>query len=168
MTARRAGVTLHRMNHDKRRDWGRRRAYMREYQRRWVARRRAEFLAGKCCSLCGATSDLDIDHVDPGSKVSHRVWSWRKELREAELAKCQILCSRHHQEKTNADNGFGLRHGTVSGYGYYKCRCRPCTDAAVQRVSDNRRKRRKECSGVAQQVEHASVKRAVVDSTSTP
>lgn len=74
-----------------------------EYQRKWIARRRSEFLDGKSCVECGSDSNLEIDHVDPNAKVAHRVWSWAKERRDRELRKCQILCHDCHVEKTKKD-----------------------------------------------------------------
>ena len=72
----------------------------REYARKWVAKRRSDFFADKSCVVCGSTEELELDHVDPRLKVSHSIWSWRRERREAEIAKCQILCRKHHVEKT--------------------------------------------------------------------
>lgn len=72
----------------------------REYQRQWVAQNRAAWLAGKTCAVCGSDQNLEVDHADPTSKLSHRVWSWSKARREAELAKCQVLCRGCHQSKT--------------------------------------------------------------------
>ena len=76
----------------------------RRYQREWIARRRSEWLSDKACLDCGATSDLEIDHLDPSSKVSHRIWSWETRRREAELAKCVVRCRGCHLRKSH-DNG---------------------------------------------------------------
>jgi 5-methylcytosine-specific restriction endonuclease McrA len=72
----------------------------REYQRTWIAARRVEFFTGKTCVGCGGVTDLQLDHVIATSKVSHKIWSWREELRNAELAKCQVLCAGCHKVKT--------------------------------------------------------------------
>jgi hypothetical protein len=61
-----------------------------------LARRRA-WLADKVCAECGEPDGLEIDHVDSSRKLAHRIWSWSRRRREAELAKCQPLC---HQAKT--------------------------------------------------------------------
>ena len=53
-----------------------RKAYLRDYQRQWVARRRAEFFAGKACVRCGSQERLELDHIDPKLKVAHQIWSW--------------------------------------------------------------------------------------------
>lgn len=82
-------------------------ARQREYMRQWTERRRAEWFAGKSCAECGSTEDLELDHVDPARKVSHRVWSWAKERREAELAKCRALCGICHAKKTGTEQPHG-------------------------------------------------------------
>lgn len=127
----------------------------RAYQRAWVRRRRAEYFADKCCARCGRMDHLELDHKDPSEKVSHNIWSWSRERREAELAKCQVLCEDCHQEKTDEDlrQMFGeLKHGTVSAYRRYGCRCVACKKAEA-RYKKYRR------SGVAQSVERSPVKR---------
>lgn len=75
----------------------------REYMRNWRARRRAEWFTDKKCAICGSTEKLELDHVDPTNKVHHQIWTWSKERRDAELAKCQVLCSVCHLEKTKTD-----------------------------------------------------------------
>lgn len=68
----------------------------RAYQRAWCARRRAGFLAGRCCAQCGAADELEFYHVDPATKLSHRIWGWSLARIEAELAKCVVLCDSCH------------------------------------------------------------------------
>lgn len=102
-----------------------------EYQRQWVAARRADWFAGKTCAWCGSADDLQLDHVDAATKVSHRIWSWARERREAELAKCRPLCRPCHQKKTDAQGEnpsklIALRHGSRSMYQKHKCRCDEC------------------------------------------
>jgi hypothetical protein len=108
----------------------------REYQRLWMARRRAEFFTGKACVDCGAVEDLQIDHLDPALKVSHVVWSWAQERREAELAKCVVRCRECHK----------IRHGKGShGHGGYKrgCRCSVCRAAEHENYLRKRDRRRR-------------------------
>lgn len=75
----------------------------REYQRRWMADRRADALRGQSCAYCAATADLHFHHFDPENKVDHKVWSWSPGRRDAELAKCIVLCrgchQRHHADR---------------------------------------------------------------------
>jgi hypothetical protein len=100
-------------------------AKQREFNRLWVARRRAEYLSTKCCVVCGSKTDLEIDHIDPSKKISHTVWSWSIERRDQELSKCQVLCSNCHKEKTKRDFGYKSGHGTLSEY-KKGCRCEVC------------------------------------------
>ena len=115
---------------------------MREYKRRWAAARRAEWMAGKSCVVCGATQSLEVDHIDPEQKIAHRIWTWAIPRRDAELAKCQVLCSEHHKEKTKAQRPIP-EHGTISRYGsIYKCRCDLCRKANSDRAALNKAKKR--------------------------
>lgn len=66
----------------------------RRYQRRWMRRRRAEYFDDKRCARCGGTAGLQLRYRDMASKVSHRLWSWSPERRDAELAKCDVICKR--------------------------------------------------------------------------
>ena len=73
------------------------------YQRQWRAERKISFFADKFCSICGTIDNLELDHVNPDAKISHSIWSWSESRRNEELKKCQILCSKHHKEKTVSD-----------------------------------------------------------------
>lgn len=92
--------------------------YMRNYQRRWLAQRRARVVAqlGGQCAKCGTTENLEVDHINPATKSpklrssgTGNFWSWRWELVLEELAQCQLLCHQHHVEKTRANNEYLLR-----------------------------------------------------------
>jgi hypothetical protein len=86
----------------------------REYQRNWVRRRRNEYFKDKSCARCESVERLELDHKDPSTKVSHSIWSWKKERRDEELLKCQVLCHDCHVVKSveNGDHAFGERHGS--------------------------------------------------------
>lgn len=106
----------------------------RAFCRKWMASRRAEWLAANGpCKQCGSSERLEVHHRDPGDKITHAVWSWSAERRAAELAKCDVLCHECHRQETTAYVR-SLRpvvHGTRNR-GYHRgCRCRPCTDAAA-------------------------------------
>lgn len=113
----------------------------RQFNREWIARRRAAWLADKCCAWCGSRQDLELDHVDPTVKVTHNVWSWTQARREVELAKCQVLCQRCHLVKTRDDRPEVL-HGTANMYHTYRCRCRECKDWMAADKRDYRARKR--------------------------
>lgn len=124
----------------------------REYQRRWVAERKAAYFADKVCVRCDSVERLRLDHVDPTQKVSHRIWSWSVARREVELAKCQVLCDPCHKIKTKEQfpitNGRELvSHGNY--WMYQKgCRCPACS-ASVAPWWREYRQRKKNPSGSA-------------------
>lgn len=93
-----------------------RRAYLRTYQLTWIKRRRDEWIAEHGpCARCGSWDRPEVDHIDRSTKVltPAKIWSLSPEnpRRIAELAKCQVLCHRCHQEKTNAE--MASLHGGV-------------------------------------------------------
>lgn len=69
----------------------------REYQRQWMQDKRAKYFEGKKCKKCESTLNLELHHLDPSKKESHRIWSWRQDKLEAEMSKCIILCRECHQ-----------------------------------------------------------------------
>lgn len=83
------------------------------YQREWMRQRRATYFEGKVCTHCGSGGELELDHIDPFTKVSHNIWSWKESRRLEELAKCQVLCKPCHKAKTQKD---GSRHKQVRNY----------------------------------------------------
>lgn len=120
----------------------------RQYQREWLARRRSEWFEGKFCVECGSTEELELDHIDPTKKVTHVIWGWSRKRRDAELAKCQVLCHSCHVKKTHRQ--LEITHGYgVAGHGKKRmysngCRCDACTaanTAAARRYRENRKAR---------------------------
>lgn len=113
-------------------------ATQREYQRKWMAARRAEYFDGKVCVDCGTDQDLELDHVNPAEKVSHRIWSWRDEKRFAELAKCVPRCRDCHFEKSFKEGDLCIdyvhQHGTNSMYRRHGCRCVECQAWHAMRI----------------------------------
>jgi 5-methylcytosine-specific restriction endonuclease McrA len=76
----------------------------RKYDREWMrARRKAWFDVNDSCKQCGSKERLELDHIDPKTKITHNVWSWNVERRNGELKKCQVLCHECHKEKTKID-----------------------------------------------------------------
>lgn len=102
----------------------------REYQRRWMAQQRASYIEGKSCVDCGSTDNLEIDHLDKSRKVSHRIWSWTKAKRDAELAKCVTRCRACHIERHASERR------QDHGQGAYKrgCRCEVCRAANADKA----------------------------------
>lgn len=112
----------------------------RAYQRAWLAARKAAWIAEHGpCARCGSAKKLEVDHIDPSTKVSHSVWSWSKERREAELAKCQVLCGKCHKAKSRAARE--PTHGTHSRYAHRRCRCAKCKKA--HRITNARYRKKK-------------------------
>ena len=116
----------------------------REYQCEWYASRRLkgiELLGGKCAQ-CGATEDLEFDHIDPATKATHRVWSWSWVRINGELAKCQLLCVPCHFEKTRIFiSTAGGMWATRKNHHKKGCGCKSCRDmrsAEVGAVLRNR------------------------------
>jgi 5-methylcytosine-specific restriction endonuclease McrA len=99
----------------------------RKYQREWILKRRSAWLkANGPCVRCGSWENLEVDHIDPKEKKFNPagVWSRKREAREEELNKCQVLCEGCHKNKTLEDQG-GYTHG-VNNYNR-GCRCDVCT-----------------------------------------
>ena len=72
----------------------------REYQKQWIKNRRQEWLSKNGpCKQCGTWENLEIDHIDPKEKITHRIWSYNEEKRLKALAKCQVLCNECHIKK---------------------------------------------------------------------
>ena len=99
----------------------------REYARKWVAARRAEHFRDKACAACGSSIELELDHIDPSTKVTSVIWSWSQQRRDEELLKCQVLCKPCHKVKTAAWRRGRAEHGA----GLYcskkdPCRCVKC------------------------------------------
>ena len=110
-----------------------------------MEKRRKEYFNDKKCSFpgCEETKDLEIDHINPREKKTHRVWSMTKARRDEELKKCQVLCHKHHWEKTKRDMGWELKHGTENGYNRYHCRCKECVSAAAASRKERRTRLKK-------------------------
>jgi 5-methylcytosine-specific restriction endonuclease McrA len=89
--------------------------------------RRQQWLeANGPCALCGGTTSLQVDHLDPAKKVSHNVWSWSEPRRLAELTKCRVLCSECHKKKSETERARGEDVGSAK-----------LTWEQVQRIREN-------------------------------
>lgn len=112
-------------------------AKQREYQRQSVAERRRNYFANKFCLNCGSIMKLELHHVDPSTKIDHRIWSWSDERIEKETSKCEVLCQDCHKIETRKQTVI-LDHGRRNTYMNHGCRCSLCVDAA----KDHRNKQR--------------------------
>lgn len=100
---------------------------------KWLKARRMEWINSHGpCKHCNSWDNLQVDHIDPSLKKYHasRIWSRKAKIREPELLKCQVLCADCHKKKTISELTLPTEHGTRREYDK-GCRCRPCTDAAV-------------------------------------
>lgn len=86
----------------------------REYQREWIRARREAYFKDKSCVHCGSTEPLELDHIDPTTKLINprNFWSMsdKNPKKIEELAKCQVLCHDCHIKKT-------VKNGDVAKYG---------------------------------------------------
>lgn len=104
----------------------------REYHRDYYKKRRAaivEYLGGHC-AVCGSTEKLEVDHKDKAKKafnISDNLTVNNIQVK-TELDKCQLLCEKHHKEKTSKENS-GFTHGTRYAWLKKKCRCDICLPA---------------------------------------
>jgi hypothetical protein len=98
----------------------------RAYQRKWVAARRKEWFTGKRCTRCKSTERLELDHIDRKTKVTNSIWSWSEERRDAEIAKCQVLCHICHVKKSIEKDWLQPAHGQNGMYEKHGCRCALC------------------------------------------
>jgi hypothetical protein len=119
-------------------------AYQRGYNKAWKQARRArliEMLGGRCVR-CGATEDLEFDHIDPSTKLFavcaglSKAWDVLVE----EASKTQLLCKSCHVTK-GAEDRPELKHGTYHVYWYWNCRCDPCKAANARKSAALRAKR---------------------------
>lgn len=114
------------------------------HRRYYVEQRRPRLLAylGGRCAVCGATEDLQFDHIDPTLKSFeiNANLTLNAEVK-AELDKCQLLCEPHHLEKTSREHS-GFTHGTVYAWMKAKCECDECS-SAKRGWNDSRNEKRR-------------------------
>lgn len=87
------------MAHVETRTYADRQDYQKQYQKEWRNKHRDDAVKqlGSVCCICSSTLFLEFHHQDPRKKIDHRIWSWSKERREAEIAKCKLYCKTHHE-----------------------------------------------------------------------
>lgn len=115
------------------------------YEKERKTKRRLRWIAENGpCRICGSWDQPEVDHINRDTKLKewhHAVWGWKEEHRKRELAKCQVLCHTCHKKKSDEELRKPVKHGTHSGYNYYKCRCQQCRDAQKLYVCNGRKLR---------------------------
>lgn len=98
-----------------------------EYHRKrkqWI-----EDMGGKCVK-CGSKEKIEFDHINPKDKKYNIAKVWYDDSKVLpELKKCQLLCNNCHLEKTKSEYEKVERipkHGTITEYFRFKCRCCDC------------------------------------------
>jgi 5-methylcytosine-specific restriction endonuclease McrA len=105
----------------------------RDYDVAYRAKRRQDWIDSQNgCAWCGdKDGPFDIDHIDPSTKTIAIaiIWTRKKETRDLELTKCQLLCEDCHIIKSRKEQETPVRHGTYFT-GYHKgCKCELCMEA---------------------------------------
>lgn len=109
-----------------------------EENKRYRTKRRNEYIQrlGGSCVKCGTTRDLEFDHVDPTTKkfaISAAITRYGAGHvdTEEELKKCQLLCRKHHREKTTLEERKQrhFTHGTIYAFMRRHCVCQICLTA---------------------------------------
>ncbi len=105
------------------------------FQRNWISDRKEKYISDLGpCIFCGTLKNIEIHHIDPTQKESHRIWSWREDRLKAELKQCIPMCHDCHKKFHDLMKRKPLVHGTVNGF-WMGCRCKECTEArAVYRT----------------------------------
>lgn len=108
-----------------------------------MKKRRDDWLrANGPCAVCGSSKDMEVDHIDPSTKVSHRIWNWCDSKRNEELKKCQALCIDCHIIKGYLSKVLKVIHGSNAAY-KRGCRCEPCVLSRVEMHKSQRNESRK-------------------------
>lgn len=114
-----------------------------QYENRKAKRKLAlDYLGGKCV-VCGATENLQFDHIDPSTKsftISARPDCILETLLD-ELDKCQLLCAQHHKEKSSRESFARVTHGKYWAAYHWKCQCELCLSFKKKNRADRREKR---------------------------
>lgn len=126
-----------------------RREYLRNFQRKWLAKRKADWIAEHGpCFKCGSDIDLKVTHADPSTKLYDiaRMWSLALDnpKRISELAKCHVICD-DCTDSVKAERIAQLlsrrkNHGNSYGYNQLRCRCDLCKEWRKLRAQDDRAK----------------------------
>lgn len=86
-----------------------------ENRRRQERVAEARLFLGGHCTVCNTTENLQFDHIDPSTKlfdVGQKAGVVSKKRFWLEVAKCQLLCRPHHNEKTAGERILNPRSNT--------------------------------------------------------
>lgn len=114
--------------------------YQRPYQRKWLKERKEKYkpILGTCM-FCGTAENIEMHHIDPKKKESHKIWSWSKERLLDELKQCVGMCHACHKKFHDLLQRKPLVHGTLHGYHKYGCRCDACKKARADYYREKER-----------------------------
>jgi len=104
-----------------------------------------EKLGGKCVK-CNSQENLELDHIDPKTKIAKIcavIRNYPNKLEE-ELVKCQVLCKLCHREKSSKESR-PFTHGTTYGALQKKCPCETCVEHKIQYRKNQREQKREDC-----------------------
>lgn len=119
----------------------------REYQLKWLLKRRSDWFENNGPCKCGSWKNLELHHLNQEEKVTHRVWSWCQEKRLKELAKCIILCKNCHNIESAKQAFNPINHGENTN-GYARgCRCIKCKEVKLSYMKEYRKIKRLSPSG---------------------
>lgn len=108
-------------------------SYMSEYMlgRYHALMAEARKSLGDKCVVCGDTERLEMDHIDRSTKLFTISMGWSRAPEEfwSEVAKCQLLCRRHHEEKTMREQSIGHGEGLTGKRNCLCDKCRPLKNA---------------------------------------
>jgi hypothetical protein len=90
-----------------------------------------------CVWVTRAAGDRALSDEDPklkGNAGTGHMWSWSADPREAELAKCQVLCYDHHRKKTHGGETLTclMAANGMSRVADATCAARPLSGLAVE------------------------------------
>lgn len=102
---------------------------MREYNLRRYHRLIKEIkdMLGSKCILCGASENLEIDHINRDNKLFDfgKILNYSIAKIELEIKKCQLLCFECHKTKTIGENSVDHGEGLTGKRGCYCDLCKP-------------------------------------------
>src|SRR3990167_515315 len=110
---------------------------MKEFQRNWIALRKAAFFSDKkCCKRkCRSKKELGLSMKNPlkNPRTVRTPWSLGEERFKDEIKKYRVYCGKHLRKRWIANmkkvNPKVLNHGVYNSYAKKGCRCYRCKEA---------------------------------------